>query len=54
MRRIKPFICCVFLLAIMQGFSQAREYYQLKIYSFDTEAQQKTTDAYLKDAFLPA
>lgn len=30
-----------------------REYYQLKTYTFDTEAQQQTTDQYLKDAFLP-
>lgn len=54
MRCIKPFICCIILVMATQGFSQAREYYQLKIYSFDTEAQQKTTDTYLKDAFLPA
>lgn len=31
-----------------------REFYQLKIYSFDKEEQVKTTDVYLKDAFLPA
>lgn len=54
MRRIKPFISGVFLLITVQCFSQTREYYQLKIYSFDTEAQQKTTDTYLKEAFLPA
>ncbi len=40
-------ICCLSLNA------QAREYYQLKIYSFETEAQQQTTDNYLKNAFLP-
>lgn len=33
--------------------AQAREYYQLKIYTFETEAQQQTTDDYLKNAFLP-
>jgi len=31
-----------------------REFYQLKIYSFDNENQIKTTDAYLENAFLPA
>ncbi|MEM6343666.1 MAG: NIPSNAP family protein [Bacteroidota bacterium] len=32
----------------------SREYYQLKIYTFATEAQQNSTDQYLKEAFLPA
>ncbi|NHF59312.1 NIPSNAP family containing protein [Flavobacteriaceae bacterium TP-CH-4] len=32
----------------------AREYYQLKIYSFETEEQVQTTDAYLENAYLPA
>lgn len=30
------------------------QFYQLKVYTFDTEDQVKTTDEYLKDAFLPA
>lgn len=34
--------------------SASREYYQLKTYSFDSEAQQQTTDQYLQEAFLPA
>lgn len=33
---------------------QAREFYQLKTYMFDTDEQVQTTDNYLKDAFLPA
>lgn len=33
---------------------QVREFYQLKIYIFDTDEQIQTTDNYLKDAFLPA
>ena len=33
---------------------QTREYYQLKTYSFDTDAQIQMTDDYLKNAFLPA
>jgi len=31
-----------------------REFYQLKIYSFENKEQVATTDAYLKNAFLPA
>lgn len=30
-----------------------REYYQLKVYTFDSEDQVKITDQYLKDAYLP-
>lgn len=44
------------LLGISNSYAQdsGREFYQLKIYSFDNAEQIKTTDAYLKDAFLPA
>lgn len=45
-------IFCLFTSYIVVG--QAREYYQLKIYSFDTDAQMATTDSYLRDAFIPA
>ncbi|NVN17916.1 NIPSNAP family containing protein [Muricauda sp. HICW] len=31
-----------------------REFYQIKIYSFDTEEQVATVDEYLKNAFMPA
>jgi len=31
-----------------------REFYQLKIYSFESDEQVKTTDSYLKDAYIPA
>ena len=31
-----------------------REFYQLKIYSFDNDVQVQITDNYLKDAYLPA
>lgn len=34
--------------------AQSREFYQLKIYTFDTEEQLQTTDKYLKEAYLPA
>jgi hypothetical protein len=30
-----------------------REYYQLKVYTFDSASQVATTDKYLKDAYLP-
>lgn len=33
--------------------AQAREFYQLKIYTFDTEEQVQITDRYLKEAYLP-
>lgn len=43
-------ILCSFSL---QGQQKVRQYYQLKIYSFETEAQEQLTDDYLKNAFLP-
>ncbi|SFZ91793.1 NIPSNAP protein [Flaviramulus basaltis] len=33
---------------------ESREYYQLKVYTFDTDSQVTTTDKYLKEAYLPA
>lgn len=54
MKAIKTILIGVMLLVFHGGLAQAREYYQLKIYYFDTEAQQQLTDTYLKDAFLPS
>ena len=54
MKNLNFLICLFFLVVVTNSFSQAREYYQLKIYSFDTEAQQQQTDAYLENAYLPA
>ena len=54
MQNINRFICLILLLGVTNSFSQAREYYQLKVYSFDTDAQQQKTDAYLENAYLPA
>ncbi len=34
--------------------SSNREYYQLKVYTFKSDAQVATTDQYLKDAYLPS
>ncbi len=42
------------LVLVTQVQAQVAQYYQLKTYSFDTEAQEKTTDDYLKNAFMPA
>ena len=54
MQNISRFICLILLLGVTNSFSQAREYYQLKIYSFETDAQQQKTDEYLENAYLPA
>lgn len=37
-----------------ESTEEQREFYQLKIYSFGSEEQVNATDAYLKNAFLPA
>ena len=54
----KSFIQGSVLLAFMFLFSstqaQNREFYQLKIFSFDTDAQIAITENYLDIAYLPA
>ena len=40
-------------LAFQSLTAQDRQYYQLKIYEFANEAQEKRTDTYLKEALLP-
>jgi len=52
MKKLGPFLIC--LLVSLSLHAQAREYYQLKIYTFETEAQQGVTDEYLKNSFLPS
>lgn len=42
------------MLLAVQIAAQSQEYYQLKVYSFDTQKQENTTDEYLEMAFLPA
>lgn len=54
MKKITQAFCICLLLASIQSFGQAQEYYQLKVYSFETDAQQELTDGYLENAFLPA
>ncbi len=53
---ILSLLCLSTIIAFSQKSSQEskREYYQLKTYSFETDAQIKATDDYLKNAFLPA
>jgi len=38
---------------VEKPLAPSREYYQLKIYTFDTDDQVLVTDNYLKDAYLP-
>lgn len=54
--RIISSLSIILILGVSNSYSQNdnREFYQLKIYSFDNEEQVKTTDAYLENAFLPA
>lgn len=47
------FALFVFLLTTNLN-AQNRSFFQLKIYTFDNVEQENTTDAYLKNAFLPA
>ena len=54
---IPSFWVVFILIGVFQtSYSQDdnREFYQLKIYSFENKEQVATTDAYLKNAFLPA
>lgn len=54
-------IFCLFSCAKMEKeninvekpLNQNRDFYQLKIYSFDTKEQMHTTEQYLKNAYLP-
>lgn len=48
------FLLIALLFPVLQAQSQDLEYYQIKIYTFDNEQQQKVADDYLKNAYLPA
>jgi len=54
MKNLNQLLCCCFFLVAISSFAQTQEYYQLKIYSFETELQQQQTDTYLENAYLPA
>ncbi len=45
-------VTCFFSFA--QNRNANRQYYQLKVYSFDTDEQMERTDVFLKNAFMPA
>lgn len=49
------YILLLFCISIsVKSQQQSQEYYQLKIYTFETDTQEQVTDDYLKNAFLPA
>jgi len=54
MRILQRIFFIASLIAVVQTKAQTQEYYQLKVYSFDTKAQEKLTDDYLENAFMPA
>ena len=51
----KLILTILFLTIFFSGAAQSvgPQYYQLKIYSFETDKQMEVTDAYLKNAFIP-
>lgn len=57
---MKKHLCsCLSLLVLLNclgisSMAQSREYYQLKVYTFANSQQETRTDAYLKDALIPA
>tara|TARA_R110002051_G_scaffold127537_3_gene201165 strand:+ start:2112 stop:2879 length:768 start_codon:yes stop_codon:yes gene_type:complete len=51
---IKKITNLFFLLCSITLLAQEKEFYQLKIYSFDTKQQEETTDVFLETAYLPA
>lgn len=54
MRTIKSLLVVLCIVFTIQAKSQKQEFYQLKTYSFDSESQEKLTDEYLENAFIPA
>ena len=44
----------LFLLSPSEGSAQIRAFYQVKIYTFENEGQEKVTDEYLEYALIPA
>ncbi|TCD08355.1 NIPSNAP family containing protein [Pedobacter frigidisoli] len=50
-------LCCLAIIFFLQSHSFAAKpgyYYQIKIYHVKGEAQERTVDSYLKNAYLPA
>jgi hypothetical protein len=50
----KLVLACLAIVFLTQLSAQDREFYQLKIYTFDSDQQVKRTENYLEKAFLPA
>lgn len=56
-KTLKIFILLILMLSISSisiAQGQDREFYQIKIYSLETDEQLELTDQYLKEAYLPA
>jgi hypothetical protein len=53
---LKSFAISLFLILGAVMFAQAakREFYEIKIYTISSPAQEEVLDAYLKDAYIPA
>src|SRR2546423_2196781 len=45
---------CIIICGFSPMAQKTREFYQVTVYHFNTADQQNATDAYLKDAYLPA
>ncbi|MGI9552782.1 MAG: NIPSNAP family protein [Aurantibacter sp.] len=55
--KLGPLFLIIILLGSVSNLNSqddGREFYQLKIYSFDSDEQVKATDSYLKDAYIPS
>ena len=53
MKSKKSFLSVLFVFALVLGLS-ARDYYQIKVYTIKSQAQEAAVDKYLKDAYIPA
>lgn len=51
---IVSFFICMLMLSNAYAKGKAREYYQITVYHFATEGQEKMMDDYLKQTYLPA
>lgn len=48
------FIFALTLLCLTTAFAQNREYYEIKVYTISSKAQEERIDQFLKNAYLPA
>ncbi len=54
MKKISFLLLLLISCITLNAQDAAREYYQLKVYTFNSDEQVQATDNYLKNAFLPA